>query len=268
MRGLKGKNVLITGASSGIGRAIAEQFAKEGANVSVNYHSSLDDAEETKQAMLESCKAIENCGSRKPVLVQADVSKEEDVTRLFDETISALGGLDILINNAGIQMEGPSHEIEISKVDKMMDVNLRGAYLCARRALQHFVENDVKGVIINNSSVHEVIPRPGYLAYTMSKGGMMNMTRTLALEYARRGIRVNAIGPGATVTPINDDWINDPEEREKIEEFIPMGRAGTPEEMAIVTAFLASDDAAYITGQTLFVDGGLTLYPGFREPIT
>ncbi|MEO0409782.1 MAG: glucose 1-dehydrogenase [Cyanobacteria bacterium P01_A01_bin.135] len=268
MRGLEGKNVLITGASSGIGRAIALQFAKEGSNVSVNYYSSLEEAEETKQAMLETCKEAESCGAKVPVLIQADVSKPEDVTRLFDETILALGGLDILINNAGIQMEGPSHEIEISKVDKMLDVNLRGAYLCARRALQHFVENKVKGVIINNSSVHEIIPRPGYLAYTMSKGGMENMTRTLALEYARQGIRVNSIGPGATITPINDDWINDPEEREKIEEFIPMGRAGTPEEMAIAAAFLASDDASYITGQTLFIDGGLTLFPGFREPIT
>lgn len=268
MRGLSGKNVLVTGASSGIGRAIAQQFAKEGANVSVNYYSSIEDAEKTKQQMLDACKELESCGAKQPVLVQADVSKPEDVTRLFDETLTALGGLDILINNAGIQMEGASHEIEVSKVNKMLDVNLRGAYLCARRALQHFIENDVKGVIINNSSVHEVIPRPGYLAYTMSKGGMENMTRTLALEYARRGIRVNSIGPGATVTPINDDWINDPEERGKIEEFIPMGRAGTPEEMAVAAAFLASDDAAYITGQTLFVDGGLTLYPGFREPIT
>lgn len=268
MRGLKGKKVLVTGASSGIGRAIAQQFAKEGASVSVNYYSSLEDAEETKQAMLQACQELENCGATKPVLIQADVSKEADVMRLFDETILALGGLDILINNAGIQMEGPSHEIDLYKVNKMLDVNLRGAYLCARRALQHFVAHNVKGVIINNSSVHEIIPRPGYLAYTMSKGGMENMTRTLALEYARRGIRVNSIGPGATVTPINDDWINDPEEREKIEEFIPMGRAGTPEEMAIAAAFLASDDASYITGQTLFIDGGLTLFPGFREPIT
>ncbi|MGF1537476.1 MAG: glucose 1-dehydrogenase [Elainellaceae cyanobacterium] len=268
MRGLKGKSVLVTGASTGIGRAIAQRFAEEGADVCVNYYSSEEEAEETKQMMLEACSEMESCSVNKPLLVQADVSKEEDVTRLFNETITTFGKVDILVNNAGIQFEGDSHEIEISKFNKMLDVNLRGAYLCARQALQHFVEHDVKGVIINNSSVHEVIPRPGYLAYTMSKGGMENMTRTLALEYARRGIRVNAIGPGATVTPINDDWINDPEERQKIEEFIPMGRAGTPEEMAVAVAFLASDDAAYITGQTLFIDGGLTLYPGFREPIT
>ncbi len=259
---------MVTGASTGIGRAIAQRFAEEGAKVCVNYYSSPEEAEDTKAQMLEACSEMESCSLQKPILVQADVSEPEDVTRLFNETITAFGGLDILVNNAGIQFEGPSHEIELSKFNKMLDVNLRGAYLCARQALKHFVDHDVKGVIINNSSVHEVIPRPGYLGYTMSKGGMENMTRTLALEYARRGIRVNAIGPGATITPINDDWINDPEERQKIEEFIPMGRSGTPEEMAVAVAFLASDDASYITGQTLFIDGGLTLYPGFREPIT
>jgi glucose 1-dehydrogenase len=149
----------------------------------------------------------------------------------------------------------------------MLAVNLRGAYLCARRAIQHFLSQDIPGVIINTSSVHEEIPRPGYLGYAISKGGMENMTRTLALEYARQGIRVNAIGPGATATPIND-WVNDPEKVAQVNEFIPMGRIGTPDEMAVVAAFLASDDAAYITGQTLFIDGGLTLFPGFRKPLT
>lgn len=266
MKGLKGKNVLITGASTGIGRAIAIYFAKLGANVSINYYSSLEEAEETKQRMLEVCQEIENCGI-KPAVVQADVSKPEDVDRLFEQTIAALGTLDILINNAGMQVEGASHEIDLADFDKMLAINLRGAYLCARKAIQHFLDKDIKGVIINNSSVHEIIPRPGYLGYTISKGGMENMTRTLALEYARQGIRVNAIGPGATATPIND-WVNDPDALAKVNNFIPMGRVGKPEEMAAATAFLASDDAAYITGQTLFIDGGLTLYPGFQESIT
>lgn len=266
MRGLKGKNVLITGASTGIGRAIAIYLARAGANVSINYYSDLEEAEETKQRMLEVCQEIENCGI-KPVVVQADVSKPEDVDRLFEQTLAALGTLDVLINNAGMQIEGASHEIDLADFDRMLAVNLRGAYLCARKAIQHFLDKGIKGVIINNSSVHEIIPRPGYLGYTISKGGMENMTRTLALEYARQGIRVNAIGPGATATPIND-WVNDPEALAKAEKFIPMGRVGEPEEMAAAAAFLASDDAAYITGQTLFIDGGLTLYPGFQESIT
>jgi glucose 1-dehydrogenase len=266
MKGLSGKNVLVTGGSTGIGRAIARQFAQTGANVAVNYHSQREDAEETRRQMLDACAELESCGL-KPVVIQADVSQPEAVERLFAETLAAFGSLDILINNAGMQIEGASHEIALADFDKMLAVNLRGAYLCARQAIQHFLSQGIKGVIINTSSVHEEIPRPGYLAYAISKGGMESMTRTLALEYARQGVRVNAIGPGATATPINN-WVNDPEKLVKINDFIPMGRVGTPDEMAVAAAFLASDDAAYITGQTLFIDGGLTLFPGFRESLT
>jgi len=144
-------------------------------------------------------------------------------------------------------------------------VNLRGAYLCARETIKHLLSQNRPGAIINISSVHEVIPRPLYVSYSISKGGMENLTKTLALEYAAQGIRVNAIGPGATVTPINEAWTNDPEKKAVVESHIPMGRAGTAEEMAAAAAFLASDEAAYITGQTLFIDGGLTLYADFRE---
>jgi len=143
-------------------------------------------------------------------------------------------------------------------------VNLRGSFLCAREALKHFLEQG-SGVIINVSSVHEIIPRPFYLTYSISKGGMGNLTRSLALEYAGRGIRVNGIAPGATLTPINDAWVQDPEQKAVVESHIPMGRAGTAAEMAAAAAFLASDEAAYITGQTLYIDGGLTLYADFRE---
>jgi len=266
MKKFEGRNVLVTGSSTGIGRAIAHHFAREGANISINYYSSRDEAEVTKQQVLDTCKKIEECGT-KAVLVQADVSKEEDVNRLFDETISALGEVDILINNAGMQIEGASHEIDIEDFDRMLAVNLRGSYLCARYAIRHFLDHKIKGVIVNNSSVHEIIPRPRYLGYSISKGGMENMTRTLALEYAHHRIRVNAIAPGATATPIND-WANDSEDRSKVADFVPMGRVGTPQEMALAAAFLASDDAAYITGQTLFVDGGLTLYPSFKDDVT
>ena len=136
--------------------------------------------------------------------------------------------------------------------------------MCAQRTIGHLVEKDKPGAIINISSVHQTIPKPRFVGYSMSKGGMQNMTRTLALEYAGRAIRVNGVGPGATVTPINDAWTHDPEKKAAVEKHIPMGRAGTSEEMAETTAFLCSDYAAYITGQTIFVDGGLTLYPDFR----
>ena len=266
MEGLNGKRVLVTGASSGIGQAIAIRFAQEGASVAINYYSDQEEAVETKDEIDAACQRIEDCGV-KSLVVQADVSKDADVDRMFETTVKQLGGIDILINNAGMQIPGPSHEIAIEKVDRMIAINLRGAYLCARKAIQHFLSEQKAGTVINTSSVHEIIPRPEYVGYSISKGGMENLTRTLALEYAKHGIRVNAIGPGATATPIND-WANDPEARAEVEKHIPLRRAGTPEEMAAVTAFLASDDAAYITGQTLFVDGGLTLYPSFQEQWT
>ena len=265
MKGLKGKNALITGASSGIGQAIAIRLAQEGVNVAINYRSSPEEAEETEEmALQKACGELENCGV-KSLLVQADVSKEEDVVRMVSEVIDGFGGLDILVNNAGIQMAGAAHEIEISKFDKVIAVNLRGAYMCAREAIKHFLSHNVSGVIINVSSVHEIIPKPQYVGYSVSKGGMENLTRSLALEYAAKNIRVNAIGPGATITPINSAWIDDPEKKAQVESNIPMGRAGTSEEMAAAVAFLVSEEAAYITGQTLFIDGGLTLYPAFRE---
>lgn len=147
-----------------------------------------------------------------------------------------------------------------------MAVNLRGAYLCARELIKHLLKENKSGCIINVSSVHEIIPKPKYIGYSVSKGGMGNLTRTLALEYADRGIRVNAVAPGATITPINRTWIDDPKKKKEVERHIPLGRAATSKEIASVMTFLASDLAAYITGQTLFADGGLTLYPGFSTP--
>ena len=267
MRGLKGKNVLVTGASSGIGKAIAIHFAKLGAHVAVNYRSSPEEADAVIHEMRSACEqAGILAGELKNMTVQADVSKDEDVSSMFEQVIATLGGLDVLINNAGMQIQGASHELPIDDFDKMIDVNMRGAFVCSRHAIAHFLKNG-GGVIVNDSSVHELIPRPRYVGYTMSKAGMQAMTRTLALEYARDNIRINSFAPGATLTPINP-WKDDPKKKEEIESHIPMGRSGTPEEMAAVAAFLASDDAAYITGQTLFVDGGLTLYPSFRTPWT
>jgi glucose 1-dehydrogenase len=182
---------------------------------------------------------------------------------MVEQAATQLGGLDVLINNAGIQISRPSHELSSADFDKVLAVNLRGAFLCAREAIRRFEDG---GAIINVSSVHQLIPKPNYLGYSVSKGGMMNLTRTLALEYAGRGIRVNGIGPGATITPINRAWVDDPVKAAMVTQHIPMLRAGTADEMAGVACFLASDDAAYITGQTIFVDGGLTLFADFREP--
>jgi glucose 1-dehydrogenase len=200
------------------------------------------------------------------VLVGGDVSKEEDVVRMMDETVRGLGGIDVLVNNAGIQISRPSHELSQADFEKVLAVNLRGAFLCAREAIKRFLDAGKGGSIINVSSVHQLIPKPNYLGYSVSKGGMQNLTRTLALEYGGENIRVNGIGPGATITPINRAWVDDPEKAAMVTSHIPLGRAGTADEMGGVACFLASDDAAYITGQTIFVDGGLTLFADFREP--
>jgi glucose 1-dehydrogenase len=260
---LKGKNALVTGASSGIGEAIAIRFGQEGANVAVNYFSNPKNAEAVKQKVEEAGAHLAEVKPR-AVVVGGDVSDEAQVKKIFSETIQAFGSIDILVNNSGIQMPTPSHEIKTKDFDRIIGVNLRGAFLCAREAIGHFLAQGKGGVIVNNSSVHEIIPKPKYLPYSISKGGLGNLTKTLALEYADRGIRVNSVAPGATVSPINRAWIDDPKARAEVESHIPMGRAGTAEEMAAAFVFLASDDASYITGQTLYVCGGLTLYPEFR----
>jgi glucose 1-dehydrogenase len=265
MRGLKGKNVLVTGGTSGIGQAIAVRFAEHGANVAINYLRDPSEAAETEGQVQACVMKVRQEGVR-DVLVGADVSSEDEVERMVAQAIEELGGIDVLVNNAGIQISRPSHELSSDDFDKVLAVNLRGSFLCAREAIKHFLAEEKPGSIVNISSVHQMIPKPNYLGYSVSKGGMMNLTRTLALEYAAQGIRVNGVGPGATVTPINRAWIEDPVKREQVTSHIPIPRAGDSDEMAGVVAFLASDDAAYITGQTIFVDGGLTLFADFREP--
>jgi glucose 1-dehydrogenase len=265
MRGLKGKNVLVTGGTSGIGQAIAVRFAEHGANVAINYLRAPEEATETAEHVHACVAKVRQEGVR-DVVVGADVSEEDEVVRMVEETVAQLGGLDVLVNNAGIQISRPSHELSSADFDRVLAVNLRGAFLCAREAIRHFLAEEKPGSIVNVSSVHQLIPKPRYLGYSVSKGGMMNLTRTLALEYAGDDIRVNAVGPGATVTPINRAWIEDPVKREMVTDHIPMPRPGEADEMAGVVAFLASDDGGYITGQTIFVDGGLTLFADFREP--
>jgi glucose 1-dehydrogenase len=265
MRGLTGKNVLVTGGTSGIGQAIAVRFAEHGANVAINYLKHPEEAAETEEQVRACVTRVRQEGVR-DVLVGADVSSEDEVARMVADAVDQLGGIDVLVNNAGIQISRPSEELSSADFDRVLAVNLRGAFLCAREAIRHFLAEGKPGSIVNISSVHQLIPKPSYLGYSVSKGGMMNLTRTLALEFAGRGIRVNGVGPGATVTPINRAWVDDPVKAEMVTSHIPIPRPGEADEMAGVVAFLASDDAAYVTGQTIFVDGGLTLFADFREP--
>jgi glucose 1-dehydrogenase len=257
--------VLVTGGSSGIGQAIAVRFAEYGANVAINYLRQPEEAVGTEEQVHACVDKVQREGVR-DVLVRGDVSNEEDVVRMVAEAVDGLGGIDVLVNNAGIQISRPTEELSSADFDRVLAVNLRGSFLSAREAIRHFLAEDKPGSIVNISSVHQLIPKPSYLGYSVSKGGMMNLTRTLALEFAGRGIRVNGVGPGATVTPINRAWVDDPVKAEMVTSHIPIPRAGEADEMAGVVAFLASDDAAYITGQTIFVDGGLTLFADFREP--
>lgn len=266
MKGLSGKNALVTGASSGIGQAIAVRLGHEGANVAINYLDVEEDPEATArrvEAYQECGETVRRCGGRTS-LVQADVSREADVQAMVSQVVDELGAIDILVNNAGIQIGDDSESLSADHFDRVLGVNLKGAYLCSREVIRRLLAEERSGTIVNVSSVHQTIPKPRFLAYSVSKGGMQNLTRTLALEYADRGIRVNALGPGATVTPINRAWTEDPDKRAQVESHIPMGRPGDAEEMAAAVAFLCSDEAAYVTGQTLYVDGGLTLYPDFR----
>jgi glucose 1-dehydrogenase len=265
MRGLTGKNVLVTGGTSGIGQAIAVRFAEHGANVAINYLKHPEEAAETEEQVRACVTRVRQEGVR-DVLVGADVSSEDEVARMVADAVDQLGGIDVLVNNAGIQISRPSEELSSADFDRVLAVNLRGAFLCAREAIRHFLAEGKPGSIVNISSVHQLIPKPSYLGYSVSKGGMMNLTRTLALEFAGRGIRVNGVGPGATATPINRAWVDDPVKAEMVTSHIPIPRPGEADEMAGVVAFLASDDAAYVTGQTIFVDGGLTLFADFREP--
>ncbi|KKO52642.1 glucose-1-dehydrogenase [Paenibacillus sp. DMB20] len=253
---LKGKSVVVTGASSGIGRAIALRFGREQAQVIINYNSNPDPID----VMV---REIESYGGR-AVGVQADVSKEEDVKSLIRAAHDHFGSLDIMVNNAGIENEAPSEQLSLEDWRKVLDVNLTGAFLGSREAIDYMLEHGIKGSVINMSSVHEVIPWPHFVHYAASKGGMKLMTETLALEFAPKGIRVNNIGPGAIYTPINREKFDDPKTRESVEAMIPMGYIGKPEEIAAVAAWLASTESSYVTGITLFADGGMTKYPSFQ----
>jgi len=260
---LAGKKILITGASTGIGRAAALELAAHGADIAVNYFPNDDQEINAEDVIHDICEEVHGRGCRSLIL-PGDVSKESDVIGMFAHLQEVWGGIDILINNAGIQKKCPSHELSVEDFFKVFSTDALGAFLCSREVIKSFLKRKVKGVIINNTSVHQLIPKPQYLSYSMSKGALLNMTRTLALEYAHAGIRINNVAPGAIATPINP-WSDDKEKRKKVGKHIPMGQVGQADQVAKAIAYLACEDSSYVTGQTLFIDGGLTLYSDFGE---
>jgi glucose 1-dehydrogenase len=261
---LEGRYALVTGASRGIGRAVALRFAQEGATVALNDVVDGDAAQDALRAA-RAASLDAGHGDKPHLVVGADVSNPTADGEMFDKVIRTFGRLDILVNNAGISKALAGDRLDPKGLEEVLGVNLLGAAYCAQLAIGHFLTRPGGGTIISTSSVHEKVPKPEYLGYSISKGGLANLTRTLALEFADRGIRVNAVAPGAILTDMNNSWRNDPKARAEVERHIPMGRAGTPEEMAAVFAFLASDDASYITGQTLYACGGITLYADFMR---
>lgn len=253
---LENKVVVITGAATGLGKAMAERFGKEKARVVLNYHSEENDYKEIIQT-------IEASGG-KGAAIQGDVTKEEDVKKLIQFAVDTFGTIDIMINNAGIENEVPSEKLTLEDWQKVIDVNLTGMFLASRDAISYMLEHDIKGNIINMSSVHDRIPWPHFVHYAASKGGVKMMTETLALEYAPKGIRVNNISPGAIDTPINAEKFNDPKATQEVIDLIPMGYIGKPEQIAACAVWLASEESSYVTGLTLYADGGMTKYPGFE----
>ncbi len=261
---LQDRVALVTGGSRGIGRAVAELFAREGATVAIN-HLDDHDAAQDALAALRAASTAEGHGTKAHMAIDADVSGAPAVADMFTRVVTACGGLHILVNNAGMQMTTPGDGFDDDDFLHVIAVDLIGPALCSRTALEIFLSRPGGGTIINTTSVHELVPKPGYAAYSAAKGGLGNLTRTLALEFADRGIRVNAVGPGAVATDMNAAWIADPAARRGVERHIPMGRAASAEEMAPVFAFLASDEARYVTGQTIYACGGLTLFADFQR---
>jgi glucose 1-dehydrogenase len=260
---LLGQKALVTGASSGIGRAIALSLGDAGADVVVNYISGEDNAE----ALAGEIRA----GGSRAIALRADVGDEEHVERMFQTMMAELGTIDILVNNAGLQQDAPFHEMTLAQWGRVLAVNLTGQFLCSRAAVREFRRRGVRpeiscsaGKILCISSVHEVIPWAGHVNYAASKGGVMLMMKSLAQEVAPYRIRVNSICPGAIRTPINMQAWDTPTAYEELLKLIPYKRIGEPEEIGRAAVWLASDYADYVHGISLFVDGGMTLYPGFE----
>jgi len=261
---IQGQIAIITGASSGIGAGIAKSLAAAGAIVVVNHPMPA-----TKDAADAVLAEITNAGGT-GITYQCDVSKEDEVVKMFADVVTQFGTVDILINNAGLQRDAPFNEMTLAQWNFVIGVNLTGQFLCAREAIKEFLRRGIvpekskaAGKIICISSVHEVIPWGGHANYAASKGGIMLMMKSIAQEFAPKKIRINSICPGAIQTPINKSAWDTPQALQSLLTLIPYQRIGQPEDIGNTAVWLASDDADYITGASIFVDGGMTLYPGF-----
>ncbi|MEO1339772.1 MAG: glucose 1-dehydrogenase [Cyanobacteria bacterium J06635_13] len=246
---LANKVAIVTGGSGGIGQALCDRLAKEGAKIVINYRSSADEAQQTKEK-------VEQIGFE-ALIVQADLSKVDQINHLVQETIDHFGKVDILVNNAGLEKRADFWDVTEADYDLVLNVNLKAVFFATQAVVKHFRETNNPGRIINISSVHEELPFPHFTAYCASKGGVKMITRNLAVELGSMGITINNVAPGAIATPINHNLLNNPEQLKKVTQNIPLGRLGEPEDVAGIVAFLASDEAKYITGATFYVDGGL-----------
>lgn len=250
---LEGKVAVVTGSSQGIGQAIAIRLAQQGAKIVINYRSHPEGAEETLSKVQSAGGECFMCGYS----AKADLGVVDDVRQLIAGGVAHFGQLDILVNNAGIEKHAPFPDVTEADYDAVLNVNLKGVFFATQSMARHLIETQRTGKIINISSVHEELPFPNFSAYCASKGGMKMLTRNLAVELAPYGITINNVAPGAIETPINTQLLNDPEKLNALLGNIPLGRLGKPNDVAGLVAFLSSDDANYMTGTTLFVDGGL-----------
>ncbi|MBV9007830.1 MAG: SDR family oxidoreductase [Verrucomicrobia bacterium] len=261
---LKNQKALVTGGSSGIGEGCAIALAAAGASVVVNYHSHPEEGERVVETI--------RSGGGEAMAIHANVDREDEVEAMFAQAIKAFGTIDILINNAGLQQDAAFHEMTLAQWNTVIGVNLTGQFLCARAAAREFLRRGVRsevsasaGKIICISSVHEVVPWSGHVNYAASKGGIMQLMKSMAQELSPKKIRVNSIAPGAIETHINVAAWATPEAQAKLLELIPYNRVGMPDDIGRAAVWLASDASDYVTGTTLFVDGGMTLYPGFAH---
>jgi glucose 1-dehydrogenase len=263
VKSLVGQKAIVTGANSGIGRAIAVALGHAGADVVVNYVSREEEAAKTVDE-------VRHCGA-KAFAHRADVSNEDEVERMFARAVAELGTVDIVVNNAGLQKDAPFEELTVAAWDLVMNVNLKGQFLCSRAAVREFKRRGIRrevscsaGKILCISSVHDIIPWAGHVNYAASKGGVSMMMKSIAQEVAPYRIRVNALSPGAVRTPINVDAWDNKQAYNSLMTLVPYKRIGEPNEIGRAAVWLCSDDSDYITGTTLYVDGGMTLYPGFE----